>query len=490
MKLLARPQPLSFESWPGYLHRLAQQNHLNGMQGLAGLLGVSTYRMLVSSPRDILRELGVQIDVSDDAVLDVPPPPPGRIFLARAGRSYRTRVCPVCLLANRNSTIPAEWDSALALTCSRHNTPLLDECPACGTALTYERNDLTKCRCGHSLWMAAHEKASVDTAPLLQALSLPSSPGLRPTFAPSTEREIFAAWLIRRLALADAGLLGICRAPRLAGEAFVTAAAARSVSPWFEDWPNGFISWLSAAQAAYKLAPTRILGLSRGTLELHLPVVASAVAEFDRRRRTGKRPALFPAAAQAERPYMGIRQLMDATGCNYEAIQNWIHLGWLGDVRLVHREGGRTLYFIDLQMAARAIEMVKRTASIAHMARDIGLEPEAIRALVKGGVLRGIKFGAADWNVRVVPSEAFQLAQSLLRVAVRGVPSSAENISLSTALRRLRRRPPELISALIESILTENLRTRKYIHAPISLEELTLREAEYRRWLHEQGTGL
>ena len=483
MKLLARPTPAPFESWPGYLHRLAQHNRLNGLHAIARLLGISPYRLLVSSPGDILRSMGFRLEAQEGIVLSTSPQPGGRSFLARAGRTFRMRMCPRCLREDRKLIIPAEWDGAFSFTCSRHHTALLDVCPACDAPLTYERSDLTRCRCGHSLWMSEIGPTAPDIDQVLRVLALTPNDGLRPAFASSTEAEVHAAWLVRRLAIVDAGLFHIRRAARMKRDAFVTAADLRAVSAWFAGWPNGFLARLAAIQVQHGLAPTQIIGLGPTALARHLPAIAEAMLEFDRRRRTGKRPVSGLIAVHSDNATMGIKQLMIQTGCCYGAIQNWIRFGWLGEVRTEHRPRGDTLYFIQMPMALRAIAIIKQTAAVQRAAQEIGLESAALRVLIRARVVNSIPAGAANWNVRLFPAEIFKLARALLDVAVRGRPSSAETISISMALWRLRRADPHVTSDFVSAIGSGRLRIRKFIPSPVTLDEITLREDEFASWL-------
>lgn len=483
MKLLARPTPATFESWPAYLHRLAQQNRLNGLHGIARLLEISLYRLLASSPGETLRLLGITLASDEGIVLNTPSQPAGPSFLARAGRTLRMRMCPKCLRDDRKLTVPSEWDAAFSFTCIRHHTALLDVCPACDAPLTYERSDLTQCRCGHSLWMSEIEPTAPDIDQVLQVLALTPNAELRSAFASSTEAEVHAAWLVRRLAIVDAGLFHIRKAARMKGDAFVTAAELRSVSAWFADWPNGFLSRLAAIQVQHGLTPTQIIGLGPTALAPHLPAIAEAMLEFDRRRRTAKRPVSGLIAVHSDNATMGIKQLMIQTGCCYGAIQNWIRFGWLGEVRTEHRPRGDTLYFIQMPMALRAIAMIKRTTAVQRAAQEIGLEPAALRILIRARVVNSIPVGAANWNVRLFPAEIFKLARALLDVAVRGRPSSAEAISISMALWRLRRADPHVTSDFVSAVVSGRLRIRKFIPSPVTLDEITLREDEFASWL-------
>lgn len=483
MKLLVRPTPAPLESWPGYLHRLALQNHLDGIQAVATLLGTSANRLLVSNPGEILKQLGVRSRADEDIALITPADAGGRAFLARAGRTLRTRMCPRCLREDRQLTIPAEWDGAFSFTCLRHHTALLDVCPVCAAPLTYERSDLTRCRCGHSLWMTDIGPVASVINQVLHVLALTPKAEPRPTFVPSTEAEVHAAWLVKRLAIADAGLFRVKKAARLKGDAFVTTAEVLGVSRWFADWPNGFLARLAALQLRHNLAPSQIIGLGPAALSRHLPSIGEAMMEFDRRKRTGKRPVARLTSVHSDNAAMGIKQLMIQTGCCYGAIQNWIRFGWLGEVRIEHRPRGDSLYFIPMPMALRAIAMIKQTSGIQQLAQEIGVEPAALRALVRAGVISSVPVGAANWNVRLIPTEVFKFARALLDIAVRGRPNSAETLSISTALCRLRRRDPVLTAEFLRSVLSGRLRVRRFVASPITLHEISLREDEFTDWI-------
>ncbi|MCY1211248.1 TniQ [compost metagenome] len=70
------------------------------------------------------------------------------------GRCYflnrsHPRVCPMCL--QELGYCRVAWDFSLVVACSRHGCALLERCPACGRALSWNRPSLRGCRCGY-LW--------------------------------------------------------------------------------------------------------------------------------------------------------------------------------------------------------------------------------------------------------------------------------------------------------------------------------------------------
>jgi len=60
-----------------------------------------------------------------------------------------TRICPACI--QELGYARAIWDIRLVVACPKHQTLLLDTCPACGRTLTWMRRGLLTCSCGHSI---------------------------------------------------------------------------------------------------------------------------------------------------------------------------------------------------------------------------------------------------------------------------------------------------------------------------------------------------
>lgn len=485
MKLLIRPTPFPGESWPGFLWRTAALNSMSGLGGIASMLGILPSRLIASSPASTLQAIGIQLADGEGIVLHTSLHPEGEIRLARVGRTFRTRICPECIREEESPFIRADWDAAATFVCSRHKTTLIDECPRCRLPLSYERRDILICVCGCSLKFSLHDRVQIDPEPIQKALSLQASQGEKDTFAPSTTHEIYAAWLLKRLALAQSGFTRSKRAQRFKGDAFISVGSALDVYPWFVSWPNGFIGQLALAQAKDNRPPGDMFGMTRNLLQQEFPVVADAVEEFDRRKRTARRPngSLATQGLSPERSWVGLKNLMRMTGCTYHTIQGWIRLGWLGEVKTARKPDGSTQYFIDVDRALHAVEMAKRTATIKHMAKEVGLDGDSLRALIRAGVLQAIPFGVAKWNVRVVPSEVFQLTQKLLGAAVRGRPVHTDTILLGVAIRILDVKNPSQLASFIRAVLSGAVRVRVFVNAPLTLEEITIRKADLQPWM-------
>ncbi|WP_313561976.1 TniQ family protein [Diaphorobacter nitroreducens] len=175
------------ESLPGYLLRLS---HANGYEGIADLLRACTgarkagvtemvhalrqsendlktmSRVAVGDERHLLHHLGfVIIDgaiglhkarVDDDAWL-----------------TGQAQVCPQCLATRE--ILSEDWDLALVTVCTEHSCLLLDECPECGGAITWNRSH--PCHCEHCgadfrhVRTSAAQSAEVDVAGDFAALA-------------------------------------------------------------------------------------------------------------------------------------------------------------------------------------------------------------------------------------------------------------------------------------------------------------------------------
>lgn len=483
MSLIVRPAPFAGESWPGYLHRLARANHLS-LTGLARLLGLRSSQIICThTPSLLLAKLGIQVaDVGE-----FPPPrerKDDRVFFAEAGRSFYTRICPDCIGSMQEFHIPALWEDPFYISCERHQRLLVDRCPACEAPLSFERESLTHCGCGYALANSPRSKADFDIRHILSGLSLGTNRS-RATFAPASEREVHAVWFLHRLSRIQEGTFQGRRVNRARGHAFIHHSDLAETYQWFEDWPNGFIERLSVAHHQHRLGPGKMLGVGGSYLDRYFPKVAEACAEFDRRRRTGTRPRTAPSASVSvqKRASIGLKELMHAAGCSRDAVLVWIERGWLGETHVDHSGPHGPRYFINPDKASHAIQICRSTAQVRAIARDVGFSTPALRALAISKVLQPIPHGRATWNVRVIPHEVFDLAKSLLSVAVRGRAMYSDNIGLSKAICRLYQRHRLLLGPFIEAVINQSIPTRTYVVSPLTIEEVLLREIDLINWI-------
>lgn len=87
------------------------------------------------------------------------------------GRSYFLvrsfpRICPDCI--DEFGYCRMAWDLALCVACARHQRLLVDSCPLCARALSWNRPAMNRCACG-SLWMEGGEALRPSNDELLIA---------------------------------------------------------------------------------------------------------------------------------------------------------------------------------------------------------------------------------------------------------------------------------------------------------------------------------
>lgn len=163
-KLIFHPFPDNGEGLNGYLSRLAEGNHLCGLQ-----------KIIVrgsSEVEELSNRLGVSSDHAQLAPLSIQSKNDGRAAY-RVWNNQTSRYCPECLRVH--ALWKQEWELAIMTVCSRHGRLLIDTCKKCGDALTWKRQRLFHCDCGAGLKHAEAENAdkfSIELAKCIQAKHL------------------------------------------------------------------------------------------------------------------------------------------------------------------------------------------------------------------------------------------------------------------------------------------------------------------------------
>lgn len=165
IQLLCRPDPKTFESWRGYILRLAEANRISprvmlsrteieeknlrttfpGMQYVCELSG-KTAGMLseiypIPLPKGYYRFLGHEIP---------------KDYL----RVNSPALCSDCIKAS--GYIHARWDVSTLTSCHIHGRKLLTHCPSCQSKITWYRQGLLICRCGYDFSLCQGEAARQD----------------------------------------------------------------------------------------------------------------------------------------------------------------------------------------------------------------------------------------------------------------------------------------------------------------------------------------
>lgn len=485
MKLLLRPRPISGESWPGYLLRLAETNSFGGAAKLAKGLGKTVYGLFTSPPEEILSVL--QIEPPVDAAQPLPVAFPWAPSLFSSGRPLNSKVCTMCLPVMDIPHLKADWDRAFAFECRKHRVLLTETCHACGCPLTYLREHVARCNCGFRLSHTRPRRPEAFLFGVLDLLQL----GLdhinpSPTFGCSGRQDLAAQTFLQWLARLDAGLYGKKASARKL-QAYVSLDEVRKIAHWFDEWPRSFVKRAFEVQIqAESRYSVKVMIFNHGKVDRwRFPRIVDALSENVLNGRTAPRPRMevgLETATLNSAEFVSKRFVMRATGCSAHIVGQWLSKGWLGNVQIAHPRKGLMQYLITREAASKAIQLIRSTASAQEMAKAIGMKVGCLRDLIRYGVIRGLPYGQADWDKRVVPEEVFQLTARLLAAAKLAPQSKGAGILLEAAILRLSRPHSALVEPFIRAVLSCEIPTRLFDRHPTRLDQISLAVADFVCW--------
>lgn len=448
--LPARVPPLPGESLTSFLRRTSEAMGYESMNPLIGLLagrGRVPYHLnqlhpgrvldylaaLLRQPPETISSLTVQRYAPSLVLLPNDRPPAQVCDAATIQRTFSPAgpVCPVCLGQDQ---VPYErllWSFRPIPVCVDHGCVLIHRCPVCRRPLRWDRQDASRCRCGHRLG------DSRPGAVFSHGLSLARKfhqvlPGEAP---PSPEKSAAACfWWSARLVAA------IRRTP-----AWIAEASQRiGIDPQHH---GDAVSWLAAAEILAD-GPQR------------LTAFLDAFQRIDKHKTTstgvGRRfGTLLRQAAKLEElghpaPAIAVRQYL---------VEHYASGHVSGKVCLFRKPKDRS--------ALRNRAWIPQTQA----AKMLGLRHGAIAQLVEEGILDGRLHTAGRRGRRVglVYRDSVETLQAELRDAL-GVQATARRLNID------RHRVLDLIHG---KMLPRAIRTAKGWRIPrVSVAEM---EAMYRR---------
>lgn len=294
-EFLVKPKYLQGESYPGYLLRFAERNHLDGLKRLAAIFGLSSLQLLRLPRAEVVRLLKIEDCVNSpeqDSGFDLLEPP------SVLNEQCRGRVCPDCLRESEDASAKEVWDRPFSFFCARHDVLLIDACSECGLAIDYlHRRGINRCMCG-----VAFSKSESEAPPMWTKVMGHVFERTRAS-VDTTQRFIdqSAAATVLRLATHSLAPGSAFRPNSRVPPPFLTSTAVQAAQPWFADWPNGFVKQLS--RIGWKLDSKRRQQM-RGQLSADLFPAIDAALEDAGRTASGLAlqsqssfPALFARAA-------------------------------------------------------------------------------------------------------------------------------------------------------------------------------------------------
>ena len=179
---------------------------------------------------------------------------------------------------------------------------------------------------------------------------------------------------------------------------------------------------------------------------------------------------------------MGIKYLIQSTGCTYDTARYWLESGRLGPYEASEQPNGMKRYQIGKDRVQKAIHIARSSSSVKDMAIALGTTSDTVRALVRAEVVHAIPFGRAPYNVRVLPAEVTEYATRILKCSRFRKNLDGEQVVFSTAIRRFRKRPARQLQDFLEAILNGRILVSKVQRYVVAIDELLIDQEALRKW--------
>lgn len=484
--MLIRPQPEAGESWPGYLLRLATLNHLDqGSAHFGRLLNVSPGTLIASEPSMVLSKLGLAPNQPEAG--QFPKQGTGTLPLRNSLRAHSARICPQCIEEMTNKHLLATWDRAFQFICHKHEILLVDRCPQCSRPMSHLRRKLLACDCGASLLGMPRHRSAVDFGGLYRALDLQeiyAAPAQ--TFAASRPEDFAALIFCRRLTVLKAEKTHGLKRKKLGRieELFMRLEDLMKIHDAFTQWPRNLQSILESYRIAFNGSPAPLLMEEPLSAPGLLPTVKAAIADWTSHARKSlkprrRSPQLIQKSVEEK---VGIKYLIESSGCSYDTAQYWLESGRLGPHEVCEQPNGTKRYQIGKDRVQKAIHIARSSASVKDMAIALGTTSDTVRALVRAEVVHAIPFGRAPYNFRLVPSEVTEYADRILSCARVRKNLDGEQVVFSTAIRRFRNRTALQLQDFLKAILNGRIRVSKVQRYVVAIDELLIDQDALRKW--------
>lgn len=392
--LLIAVKPYRDESLPGFLHRTAEAN------GLDGMFVTALFRSAICSSNGagslmekmLPRWQGIAQEIGTPSTRPMP------LWNLR-----RRRFCSICL-----AEAPywrAQWDLSLATACPKHKIPLRDACQRCGQHFDWTQHPALACpTCGAIIpGMPTRSRANPDEIWL--------STELRRLLG---GRKVGRARHIEHLALDDfhelVFRLGACAARATAnkplkipdsGSLATASPICRDGAAMLRDWPQGFIRVTQRIRVERESVGTWKLGEALGPLydeifeklsDAKFQFIRDALEKFLlgnwqaplalRHRRLGE-------AAVALHRWLPIREAASRLRLDPAIVARVIQTGEITGHAHSYKSG-RVAQVVDMASLEIIADDLRNAISLRDAARRLGLSKERTVHLVNAGFLRAL----------------------------------------------------------------------------------------------------
>ena len=456
-RLLHRPKPIGGESFEGYLLRVAEANGYASGRWVTDLAGIENRVSCVAGDvAGLANRLGH--DAADlDAMRYLPSPWAGKrrinLFNGRpvnrmAINLDRPRVCLACL--KDSAHLRMAWELAPTAICPDHGAILLDACPSCGKAISWNRSHVCLCHhCGFDFREAEASSAPVNAVRLTRLLL--SKAGLAEDGGegfPAEVRSLPLTDLIQLTLLLGSAGIGLpsgaghwpCARLSAAEMAGLVDAAATVLA----DWPDAFHALLDKRREGAAPGRTGLEGdfgrfyaaLYRDLRGPNLDFVRTALEHYAAGRWAGgvltRRNRRFHEANQRSSRFASRAEASRHLRVRPETVDDLLNAGILDGI--VHRAGSRRATLID---RAAMTERLTGLIELQEVCRLLRISKAPVKDLIAAGHLKPVAL-----STRRAPRIRYRRAEveELLTAILGAAPVQADrggHISLAGTLRRL-----------------------------------------------------
>jgi hypothetical protein len=326
-------------------------------------------------------------------------------------------VCPACL---RQDEVPYErllWSFRPVPVCVEHGCILVSQCPACQRPLRWDRQDVSRCRCGQRLGdvepltVSSHGQLLARTlhesltggAQLLPEMSVAACFWWIDGMATAIGR--FPAWMV------DAGYrIGL--GPQQHGDAVAWLAAVESVG----NWPHNFTAFLDVFQQIDKQKTTSTgVGRRFGTLlrhaakleELGYAAPAEALRDYLVEHYAGGhlsgKVCLFKRskdlAALRQRAWISQTSAAKMLGLRHGAVARLLQEGILKGQLHPAGQRGRSVGLVHRDSVESLQRELRDALSVKAAAKRLGIGRHGVLDLIHGGSLPRAVRTAKGWQI-------------------------------------------------------------------------------------------
>jgi hypothetical protein len=252
--LVVTPKPMPFESYKGYILRVAEANGYRSIHGMLRHAGMTEneIRSATPDPEKLKRLVGSDLPEFDFLtektkhsryqVLS------GHRIPSLYLRSKHTRVC-LCCIAEAGY-ISSFTELKYSVVCPVHKVETIDQCPSCGKGLDVFRPGLAECQCGydfkHVRGSEATNHAVIGLMHILQAKLEKQDLDVRLLESLGFPVEAIAKLSLNTMLSLLYRLEGRSADAQPNSDVMATITLAASI---FTNWPRGFHQYLEEIQA-------------------------------------------------------------------------------------------------------------------------------------------------------------------------------------------------------------------------------------------------